>query len=294
MVTLVLCDYNRLITHTGGIYMDNHKIGNRIAALRKQNRLTQEELAEKLNITAQAISKWENGHTLPETALLPRLAQCLNASIDSILLPIGVEIGEIVDFGNFKWRVLDVNGDKALVIAEYVIEQRAFHRTSDIKYRVTWEQSDMRKYLNSKFYKQFSDAEKAKIVETRINNPDNPWYGKNAYADTMDKIFLLSYEELVKYFGDSGALANRTGVEYDVMGLQYGDAIHDEYDKARSVLNLAGFNAWWWLRSPGGPRDHTEWDHATAGSVDNIIWLCGDDVSKKDGGVRPAMWIKIN
>jgi len=273
--------------------MDNHKIGIRIAMFRKQSGLTQEEMAEKLGITAQAISKWENGHTLPETALLPRLSQCLNASIDTILLSVGVEIGDMIDFGGFKWRVLDVNGDKAFIITENVIECRAFHHTSDINHRVTWEQSDIRKYLNGHFYQQFSTGEQTRIMETFIPNPDNPWYGQNTYANTLDKIFLLSYEELVRYFGDSGALANRTGVEYDVMGLEYGDAIHDEYDKARSALNLAGFNAWWWLRSPGGPRDHTKWDHVTAGSVDNIIWICGDDVSKTDGGVRPAMWIKV-
>ncbi|MCL2364644.1 MAG: helix-turn-helix domain-containing protein [Defluviitaleaceae bacterium] len=273
--------------------MDNRKIGNRIAVLRKKNSFTQEELAEQLKITAQAISKWENGHTLPETALLPTLAKLLNASIDSILMPSGVEIGELITFGNYKWRVLDVSGDQALIVTENVIETRAFHKTSDIRHRVTWEQSDMRKYLNGKFIKQFSDTEQAQVAETAVLKLDNPWYGTNTYPDTQDKVFLLSYEEVVRYFGDSGALEKRCGVEYEVMGLEHGDAIHDEYDKARSVLNMAGFNAWWWLRSPGGPRSHTEWDHVTAGSVDNIIWICGDDVSKKDGGVRPAMWIKV-
>jgi transcriptional regulator with XRE-family HTH domain len=277
----------------GGLVMDNVKIGNRIAMLRKQNGFTQEELAEKFSITPQAISKWENGHTLPETALLPLLSKLLNSSIDSILMPISVEVGDIIDFGEYKWRVLDVRGDKALIVTENVIEERAFHNDNDTKNKVTWEQSDMRMYLNGEFYNRFSASEQVRIVEINVVNLDNPWYGKNQYNDTLDKIFLLSYEEVVRYFGDSGALENRKGVEYDVMGLEYGDAIHDEYDKARSVLNLAGFNAWWWLRSPGGPRDHTDHDHATAGSVDNIIWLCGDDVCKIDGGVRPAMWVTI-
>ena len=67
--------------------LDNICVGNQIAALRKKNGLTQEELSEQLGITAQAISKWENGHTLPETALLPLLAEILGCSIDSILVP---------------------------------------------------------------------------------------------------------------------------------------------------------------------------------------------------------------
>ena len=67
--------------------MDNAYVGKQIAALRKKNGFTQEELAARLGISAQAISKWENGHTLPETAMLPLLAELLECSIDSLLIP---------------------------------------------------------------------------------------------------------------------------------------------------------------------------------------------------------------
>ena len=50
---------------------DNNSVGNQVLLLRKRNGFTQEELAEKLGIGGQAISKWENSHALPETALLP-------------------------------------------------------------------------------------------------------------------------------------------------------------------------------------------------------------------------------
>lgn len=62
------------------------KAGEQIAFLRKQNRLTQDELAEKLDISPQAISKWENGHTMPEVSLLPVLAEIFNCTIDTILI----------------------------------------------------------------------------------------------------------------------------------------------------------------------------------------------------------------
>ena len=270
--------------------MDNLKIGKRIALLRKKNGFTQEELAEKLELSPQAISKWENGHTLPETALLPLLSKLLNSSIDSILMPINVEIGDIIAFGKYRWCVLDTDGDMALIITENVIEERVFHSVNDIANKITWEHSDIRKYLNGEFYNNFSVEEKAKIAESKIVNLGNPWYGTRDYADTFDKIFLLSYEEVVRYFGDSGALENRRGIDKGV-GCIFGDAIKDEYNKARTALNLDGFNAWWWLRSQGGPRDHTTNDHVTAGSVDNVIWLCGDSVDRKDGGVRPALWL---
>jgi len=78
--------------------LDNISVGNRIAQLRKQNKLTQEELANKLGITAQAISKWENGHTLPETALLPVLSKSFDCSIDSILMPFAEHDSAFRDF----------------------------------------------------------------------------------------------------------------------------------------------------------------------------------------------------
>ena len=78
--------------------LDNTIVGNQISFLRKQNNFTQEELAAKLEITAQAISKWENGHTLPETVLLPLLAKTLNCTIDSILIPSAAQDSAFQDF----------------------------------------------------------------------------------------------------------------------------------------------------------------------------------------------------
>ncbi len=62
-------------------------IGRRIALLRKEKRLSQEQLAEELNVSPQAVSKWETGKSVPETASLPLLSRVLGQSIDSILLP---------------------------------------------------------------------------------------------------------------------------------------------------------------------------------------------------------------
>ena len=67
--------------------VDNYKIGNRIALLRREKGLTGEKFAEALGVSPQAVSKWENGKCLPETALLPAIANLLGTSIDSILIP---------------------------------------------------------------------------------------------------------------------------------------------------------------------------------------------------------------
>lgn len=50
--------------------MDNAKIGAYIQMLRRRAGLTQKELAEKLNISFQAVSKWETGESLPDTGIL--------------------------------------------------------------------------------------------------------------------------------------------------------------------------------------------------------------------------------
>ncbi len=67
--------------------LDTTQLGKRIAFLRKQNGMSQEKLAELLCISPQAISKWENGHTMPEISLLPVLAQIFQCSIDEIIMP---------------------------------------------------------------------------------------------------------------------------------------------------------------------------------------------------------------
>lgn len=62
------------------------ELGGRVAALRQARGYTQEELGALLNVTSQAVSKWETGKALPDIALLPPLARALRTSIDRLLL----------------------------------------------------------------------------------------------------------------------------------------------------------------------------------------------------------------
>ena len=65
--------------------MDHTMIGTQIAALRRQKGLTQNELAERLGISYQAVSKWERGETLPDVMLLLDLANILETTVDRLL-----------------------------------------------------------------------------------------------------------------------------------------------------------------------------------------------------------------
>ena len=74
--------------------MDQVKIGRFIAACRKRANLTQMQLAEKLNITDRAISKWETGKAMPDTAIMLELCDILGISVNELLS------GEKIDMEN--------------------------------------------------------------------------------------------------------------------------------------------------------------------------------------------------
>jgi transcriptional regulator with XRE-family HTH domain len=63
----------------------NTTLGTRIATLRREKKLKQDEVAEKLGVSGQAVSKWENDQTCPDISLLPLLAKILGVSIDELL-----------------------------------------------------------------------------------------------------------------------------------------------------------------------------------------------------------------
>ena len=65
--------------------MDSVKIGKFIAERRKAENLTQAQLAEKLNITDRAVSKWENGRAMPDTSIMLELCDILKITVNDLL-----------------------------------------------------------------------------------------------------------------------------------------------------------------------------------------------------------------
>lgn len=76
--------------------MDQIKIGQFIAERRKNKNLTQMQLAEKLNITDRAVSKWECGRSLPDSSIMLELCNILEISVNDLLN------GEVVTVDNYK------------------------------------------------------------------------------------------------------------------------------------------------------------------------------------------------
>ena len=60
-------------------------LGKRIAALRREKGLKQEDIAQALDVSSQAVSKWENDQSCPDISLLPKLAKLLGVSVDVLL-----------------------------------------------------------------------------------------------------------------------------------------------------------------------------------------------------------------
>ena len=76
--------------------MDQVKIGKFIADCRKKTNLTQMQLAEKLNITDRAISKWETGKSMPDSSIMLDLCDVLSISVNDLLC------GEVVTMDNYN------------------------------------------------------------------------------------------------------------------------------------------------------------------------------------------------
>ena len=104
--------------------MDQVKIGKFIAACRKKENLTQMQLAEKLNITDRAISKWETGKSLPDSSVMLQLCDILGITVNDLLS------GEVVSMENYQEKNDEMliamlkekeEKDKMLLRAELII-----------------------------------------------------------------------------------------------------------------------------------------------------------------------------
>jgi len=223
--------------------------------------------------------------------------------------PIPVPPGGKIHFGEYDWYVLDKQADRTFVITEKIIDKKPYHHD---EVEITWETCDLRKYLNGEFYNSFDVVDRERIIEVTNDNPYNPWYGTRGGNSTMDKVFLLSINEILKYFGDSGQIKTRYMYPSpwgDWCKDEFLPWIDDQYSINRRAVDDEGVCAHYWLRSPGSNERVTT----------NIMGFCGDgfdqgginvmgylamddghflpessgaDSLTNPGGVRPALWLR--
>ena len=193
--------------------------------------------------------------------------------------PAVVDIGANIMFGRYmqgrngeqasiEWLVLSKDQGKYLLLSKYGLDCKRFHNKSA---KITWEQCDLRRWLNNDFYnKAFNINEKEKIVQVRNQNPKNFYHGTDGGNPTLDKVFLLSIDEAKRYFKDDSARQCQL----------------TRYAQMQSTITGDNGNGWWWLRSPG-----SKLNNAAGINPDGVIRDVGHRVYGENSFVRPAIWI---
>ena len=190
--------------------MDNKKIGLFIASLRKENNLTQKELADKLFITDRAVSKWERGLSLPDISLLDNLSSALGVSVIEILKGERIEDkssnDEIIHSleyakNNFKEKVNNIFNIASITIILVIMSVLLFN--------------NIKIYLiqASKYYPNvwYDNADVISSVEESINLIKN---NRGKYSEEEYKNILLFIDDITNIESDKD-MFNREFYEYN-------------------------------------------------------------------------------
>jgi|GEM_PF-2032550 len=174
------------------------------------------------------------------------------------------------------------NGSKERKIA---IEEYNHFMNSLVEEGTDWYYCSLREWLNNTvFYgNYFSEIERGMIACTELEQPDNPRYGTLGGPVTKDRLFLLSIDEVVRYFENEG---------------EKPEVIISESVEACSWLinsdlcsHMPEESQGWWLRSPGRNEYFAACANIDVKEKKISIFLNGRDACFSLYGVRPAMWI---
>ena len=193
-------------------------------------------------------------------------------------------VGNSIFFGKFEqdnndsdgkedieWLVLAKENNKVFVVSKYALSNKAFN---DQEEEITWKQCSLRKWLNSDFLESaFTTDEQKSICETDVSSDIAFPTDSQSVEDVSDKIFLLSYSEVEKFFKDANDRKCTV----------------TEYAKAQGAsTNINGF-CYWYLRSRGQNTTLAELVYAD-GSTNSSL----NTVAYQNDCVRPAMWVSID
>lgn len=261
---LVISAFFAMVTLTVTVIIPSVKYNNAVKAVEEQR-------YEDAYLTFKSLYKFKDSQ-VKATDLLkahPNIAQ----------------VGDVIYFGTYEqdnnfsngkeeieWKVLekDENG-KMLVVSKYALDCRNYH--SSVK-QITWEDSDIRSWLNNDFYSNvFSSSEKSAVKTVTNENTGNSDFNVNGGNKTSDKIFILSIDEAKRYLPNN--------IDRMCQATKYAESKGTELDSLTH-------NCRWWLRSPGS----TLYSAASV-KIDGFILNMGTPVSVDKAFVRPAMWIEI-
>ncbi len=191
-------------------------ISVKIQQLRKSNGLSQEQLAEKLDVSRQAISKWESGVTFPDVEKIVLISELFNISTDYLLKDENtVKCGEVTQQCvqvPQKIYIVDINKRKLSAFDEFAVEMLGFNNNGEadlitginksvtkvkvpvcILYGVTKGILGMNKHTTLGFYASLEDAEKELNNISRTGATETVYELK--YAAKMQGVCIANYDK---------------------------------------------------------------------------------------------------
>ncbi len=172
------------------------------------------------------------------------------------------------------WIVLDRIDDKALLLSQYCLDAKPYNSVPFMA--VTWETSELRKWLNGDFYEgAFSDKEREMIRSVQNQNAAQSIIGTNGGNETDDRVFLLSETDMTIYMYENV----RRRYIGRAIATKYAASLGNYYDKDDFAK--------WWLRSPGVYEFTAQFIDFGGGT-----YTSGANADMALG-VRPAVWIDI-
>lgn len=185
-------------------------------------------------------------------------------------------------FEPIQWRVLSNTNGELFVLAEKILESRAYNQADT---GVTWQTCTMRSWLNNQFYNiAFNSTERAMIKTSTVVNDNNPWNGTNGGKNTNDKLFMLSYSEVMNPAYGFSSSASTCDTARRAQGSDFAKSNGLNVSASSSYLG----NSYWWLRSPG-----LDPDFAGIVGYDGYVHYYGSYVYYPYIGARPALKLNL-
>lgn len=291
--------------------LDTKKVGIKITSLRKSIGLSQEKLAEMLNISPQAISKWENGHTLPETTLLPILSQIFRCAIDDIIMP-AYSFDEKIE--EEKPTLLE---QQAEYIAKYVVQKMdgefvskektgldndtiissVYNAFPNIGYCTVTKGKPVKKDATSIISITLSAAQKElKLLEKIYGRNDKELFILNfikEYTMAIPQIYHIDLEEKIVLMDD---LSNEyiQGYDFDENN-ENGEIIRQNYNAILSAI--AKLHSIFWENVGSFEKIGLEWRLESKENILSHISCMEKDYKKyrkdEESGKIPKIWMNF-
>ena len=228
-------------------------IGENIRRLRREHNMTQETLAEKLGVSFQSVSRWENSATYPDMEFLPALARIFSVSVDDLIgcgdRPTDSEMEAIMN--DFRDALDDKSLDNAAII-ERIRALRRDHIGSEHNWRIF---EDIR-YTETERWRDPAVMEELRITAREILAYPHPEWLKNSTIVNMS--VLEDDAHIDAFLGEYAAdrdLSRTTLCRERFLAREEWDAleVYRQNRFFRYIRDLLGDFGFW--RNPGKPAD---------------------------------------